>query len=194
MINLYKISKSSNKSEPMPIKHWKKLSTTIKHKNDWWNYQIDKYLFPTGKEGEYHYVHTSGSAFIIPILDNGKIILVKQYRYLNDRISLEFPGGGIKEGQKPKDIARKELIEETGFKGDLEKVGIFNPYNGITDEICHVFVARNLKPSNEETKDEFEEFEIANLSIKEIDEKIRCNEIYDGMTMASWALARGHLS
>jgi ADP-ribose pyrophosphatase len=192
MIKLSEFSKSSNKSESMTIKHWKKLSTTIKHKNDWWNYQIDKYLFPTGKEGEYHYVHTYGSAFIIPILDNGKIILVNQYRYLNDRISLEFPGGGIKEGQNPKGIARKELIEETGFEGDLEKVGIFNPYNGITDEICHVFFARNLKPSDEETKDEFEEFEIVNLSIKEIDEKIRRNEIYDGMTMASWALARSH--
>ena len=56
-----------------------------------------------------------------------------------------------------------------------------------------MFVARNLKPSDEETKDEFEEFEILNLSIKEIDEKIRHNEIYDGMTMASWALARSFL-
>ena len=82
------------------------------------------------------------------------------------------------------------MIEETGFTGDLEKVGFFNPYNGITDEICHVFIARNLKPSDEETKDEFEEFEIVNLSIKEIDKKINRNEIYDGMTMANWALAR----
>ena len=177
----------------MAIKHWKKLSTKIKHKNDWWSYQIDRYVFPTGKEGEYHYVHTAGSAFIIPVLDDGKILLVKQYRCLNDRISLEFSGGGIKEGQKPEDVARKELIEETGFKGDLEKVGIFNPYNGITDEICHVFIARNLKPSTEETKDEFEEFEIVNLSVAEIEEEIRTNEIYDGMTMASWALAKDHL-
>ena len=174
----------------MAIKHWKKLSTKIKHKNNWWNYQIDRYIFPTGKEGEYHYVHTAGSAFIIPILDDGKILLVKQYRYLNDSISLEFPGGGIKEGQKPEDIARKELIEETGFKGDLEKVGKFNPYNGITDEICHVFIARNLKQSTEETKDESEEFEIVNLSVEEMEEQIRTNEIYDGMTMASWTLAK----
>lgn len=178
----------------MAIKHWKKLSTKIQHTNDWWNYQIDKYVFPTGKEGDYHYVHTAGSAFIIPVLDNGKIILVKQYRYLNDRISLEFPGGGIKEGQKSEDVARKELIEETGFKGNLEKVGIFNPYNGITDEICHVFIARNLKPSTEETKDEFEEFEILNLSAEQIDEKIKTNEIYCGMTMASWSLARNHFN
>jgi len=122
----------------MAIKHWKKLSTKIKHKNNWWNYQIDKYIFPTGKEGEYHYVHTAGSAFIIPILDDG------------------------------------------------------NPYNGITDEICHVFIARNLKPSTEETKDEFEEFEIINLSVEEIEEQISTNKIYDGMTMASWALAKNH--
>jgi ADP-ribose pyrophosphatase len=177
----------------MEIEHWKKVSTNIKHKNDWWSYRIDNYIFPSGKKSEYHYVHTAGSAFIIPILADGKILLVKQYRYLNDRISLEFPGGGIKDGQEPKDVARKELIEETCNDGELESIGIFNPYNGITDETCHVFIARNLRPSNKETKDEFEEFEIVNLSINEIEEKIRTNEIYCGMTMASWVLAKSHL-
>jgi ADP-ribose pyrophosphatase len=174
----------------MSLKPWKKISSEIKFKNPWWTYMYDKCILHNGKEYEYYYVHTSGSSFIIPVKDNGKIILVNQYRYLNDRFSIELPGGGIKEGQTPEQVARKELIEEIGFDADFEKVGFFNPYNGIADEICHVFIARNLRPSNQETKDDSEEFEMLELSPDEIDEKIRTNEIYDGMTMAAWAIGK----
>jgi ADP-ribose pyrophosphatase len=174
----------------MSLQRWKKVSSEIKFKNPWWTYCFDKCRLPNGKEYEYHYVHTSGSSFIIPVKENGKILLVNQYRYLNDRFSIEFPGGGIRENQSPDFVARKELIEETGFNGDLEKAGYFNPYNGIADEICHVFIARNLYQSRDETKDEQEEFELIELTPLEIEQKIQTNEIYDGMTMASWAIAR----
>jgi ADP-ribose pyrophosphatase len=177
----------------MPLKHWKKISEEIKFENYWWTYIVDKYLLPSGKESEYHYVHTYGSAFVIPVLDNGKLMLVNQYRYLNDRQSIEFPGGGIKKGEEPDQAARKELIEETGYNGDLEKIGIFNPFNGVTNELCHVYIARKLRPSDSEIKDESEEFELIELSVGEVEAKIRTNEIYDGMTMASWALAKHHL-
>lgn len=148
---------------------------------------------PGGKDYEYHYVHTAGSSFIVPVKDNGKIILVNQYRYLNDRFSIEIPGGGVKEGQSPEEVARKELIEETGFEGDLEKVGFFNPYNGVADEICHVFIARNLKPSDKEIKDDSEEFEMLEFTPEEIEKLIQTNEIYDGMTIAAWALSKNKL-
>jgi len=154
----------------------------------------DKCKLHNGKDYEYHYVHTEGSSFILPVRDNGKIIMVNQYRYLNERFSIEFPGGGIKKGQSPEQVARKELIEETGFDGELAKAGYFNPYNGIADEICHVFIARNLEPSDSETKDDSEEFELVELTPDEIDEKILSNEIYDGMTMAAWAIAKNHLT
>jgi len=177
----------------MSLKPWKKISSEIKSKNLWWTYIYDKCELPNGKIHEYHYVHTAGSSFIIPIKENGKIILVNQYRYLNARFSIEFPGGGIKEGQLPEQVARKELIEETGFDGVLEKVGFFNPYNGVTDEICHVFIARNLKPSDKETKDDSEEFEMLELTSEEIDKLIQTNEIYDGMTMAAWAIVKSKI-
>lgn len=177
----------------MPLAKWKKISSEVKFKNNWWSYVIDKYLLPSGKEGEYHYVHTAGSAFIVPINQEGDIIMVKQYRYLDDRESLEFPGGGIKENEEPKNIALKELIEETGFEGDVIKMGFFNPYKGVTDEMCHVFLARNLKPSSLHQKDESEEFEIKTFSKRKIEEMIYTNEIYDGMTLAVWALVREKL-
>jgi ADP-ribose pyrophosphatase len=177
----------------MPLKKSRKISSKIKSTNPWWTYKIDRYTYPSGKEGEYHYVHTPGSVYIIPVLNSGRILLVNQYRYLNDMLSLEFPGGGIKEGEEADEAAHKELIEETGYDGKLEKIGFFNPFSGVTDELCYVFIARNLNPSSDRIKDESEEFELVELSVEEIEEKIRSNEIFSGMTMASWALVKNKI-
>lgn len=176
----------------MSMKHWKTISREVKFKNPWWTYIVDKYFVSDGKHGEYHFCHTAGSAFTIPVQANGKILMVNQYRYLNDRESIEFPGGGIKTGQTPEEVSRKELIEETNMDGDFEKAGFFNPFNGVTDEICHVYIARNLRPSKEFNKDEHEEFELIEMSIEELKQKIESNEIYDGMTLAAWTLAEKH--
>ncbi len=177
----------------MPLKKTERLSSKTKFSNPWWTYKIDKYVMPSGNEGEYHYVHTAGSVYIVPILDDRRFLMVHQYRYLNEMLSLEFPGGGIKDGELPDEIARKELIEETGYEGDLEKIGFYNPFGGVTDEICHVYIARNLKPSNDAGKDESEEFELVRLTMDEIEEKIKTNEIFSGMTLASWVLAKNKL-
>lgn len=173
----------------MAVKHWKTISREVKFKNPWWTYIVDKYEVEHDKIGEYHFCHTHGSAFTIPVTSEGRILMVNQYRYLNDRESIEFPGGGIKFGEIPDEIARKELIEETGMDGKFEKIGFFNPYNGVTNEICHVYIARELKPSAEFGKDEHEEFEIIELTIEELTNKIESNEIYDGMSLAAWSLA-----
>ncbi len=177
----------------MELKKWKKLLTEVKFNNFWWSYKIDKYLLPDGTEGEYHYAFTNGSVFIIPVTAEGKIIMVKQYRYLNDRFSIEFPGGGVKQENNHDNEAQKELIEETGFDGELHFAGMFNPYNGVTNEICKVYIARNLKTSNKYKKDNSEAFIMYEFLPEEIDNMISKNDIYDGMTLASWALVKNKL-
>jgi len=177
----------------MALRRWKKLSSEIKFTNKWWSYKVDKYLFPNGKEGEYHYAFTFGSVFVVPVTAQGKILMVKQYRYLNDRTSIEFPGGGVKKKDNYDFEARKELIEETGFDGELKYIGEFNPYNGVTNEMCKVYTAKKLKPSDEFRKDESEEFELGFYTADEIENMIYTNEIYDGMTLATWALVRRKL-
>jgi ADP-ribose pyrophosphatase len=172
------------------LKKWIRISTEEKFSNPFWTYKLDLCKIPNGKTYEYHYVHTAGSVFIVPVSVEGKILMVNQFRYLIDKFSLEFPGGGLKDGETPIDIARKELIEETGFDGTLKEIGYFVPYNGVSDEICYVFIATDLKPSTSETKDEQEEFELLLLTVEELEEKIIKNEISDGMTLASWMLAR----
>jgi len=124
---------------------------------------------------------------IIPKM-NDKFILVEQYRYLNDMFSIEFPCGSIEEGLDEISNARKELEEETGFTSDnLIKIGFFSPYNGVADELCSIFFTDNLKKVDS-TPDETEEFVIYFLSEEEIDNLIKENKIWDGMTISAWTL------
>lgn len=168
------------------LKIWKKIDSKIAFKNKYWSYLIDHFTIDGDKVFEYHYVQTLGSTMVIPIRDDGKIILIKQYRYLNQNFSLEFPCGSIEEGLTIDENAKKELSEETGFTAKrIEQIGFFNPFNGVTNEICYVFIAEDLIPIKA-NPDETEQFELLFLTENEIEEKIETNEIWDGMTLAAW--------
>ena len=172
------------------LKRWKTLSTSIVFENPWWTYKRDTFQIPDGVSGEYHYVYTRGSSMVVPITPEGELLLVNQFRYLCDRESIEFPCGSVNEGDSYLDTARHELEEETGFRADhFEEVSTFNPYNGVTSEICHVFLATELTPGNA-NPDATEEFELIRCSPSDFEEKIATNEVWDGMTLAAWMLVR----
>jgi ADP-ribose pyrophosphatase len=175
----------------MPLPRWRRLSSELRAHNPWWSYRLDRFALPTGREGEYHFVHTEGSAMVVPVADDGRLLLVNQYRYLLDRESLEFPGGGVKPGQSPEEAARAELAEEAGVTAhELLHLGRFNPCNGVTDELCDLFLARGLTPSLHGRPDETEELELASLSPGELERRIAAGQIWDGMTLAAWCWAR----
>lgn len=173
---------------PTLLKRLKKLSTEVAHANPWWEYLHDRYVRPDDTEGEYFYVHTHGSVVVIPELENGKLFMTRQFRYLNQRESLEFIGGGVKPHASSLESAREELLEEGGFTSEeLTWLGRFNPFNGATDEICEVYVARKLTKvgAKPEASEEFEEHE---LTIEEIDQLILDGELWDGMSIAAFML------
>ncbi|HEU5360047.1 MAG TPA: NUDIX hydrolase [Candidatus Deferrimicrobiaceae bacterium] len=173
----------------MPLKPWKKLSESVVFRNPYWTYRRDAFELPSGRPGEYHYVHTNGSSMVVPVLGDGTVLLVNQYRYLLDRESAEFPCGSVKDGSNHEETARQELAEEAGYSAEiLVPVGEFNPYNGVTDEMCRVYVARDLRFVGG-TPDATEEFELLRLSPAEVGARIRSGAIWDGMTIAAWFLA-----
>lgn len=178
----------------MALKPWKKLTEEVLFKNKWWTYRRDTYELPSGKVGEYNYVALGGSAMTVPILKGGKVLLVKQYRYLNNRESIEFPCGSVKDGASHDETAWHELAEETGYSSSrMFLAGEFNPYNGVTNEICKVYIARELQHVGD-NPDETEEFELVQLTASEIDEKIRSGEIWDGMTIAAWMIVKSKVN
>jgi ADP-ribose pyrophosphatase len=178
----------------MPLSRWKKLTERIVFRNAWWTYKLDTYALPSGIQGEYNYVHTNGSSMVIPVAPDGRVLMVNQYRYLAERESLEFPCGSVKDGSSYDETAWLELAEETGHSSNRYFLaGAFNPYNGVTDEMCHVYIARELYPVAS-TPDITEEFELVPLTAAEIDGKIRSGEIWDGMSIAAWAIVKAKVN
>lgn len=174
----------------MKLPPWRKLAEETRAVNPWWIYKCDAFELPSGSRGEYHYVATHGSAMVIPLLADGRILMVRQYRYLNGRESLEFAGGGVKQGATHEQTAAEELAQETGLRaGRLEPIGEFNPFNGVTNEICRVFVARDLS-DGALPPDETEQIAAEPLEPRELEERIRRREVWDGMTLAAWSLYR----
>ncbi len=169
------------------------ISKKVVYENPWWRYCRDQVELPSGKVGEYHYALTNGSAMVVPIEQDGSLLLVRQYRYTGNRDSIEFPCGGIKAGATYNEAARNELMEETGFEAEkLEMIGGFNPCNGLLNEICKVFIARKLQYVGARP-DETEDMELVRLTMEEIDDRILNGTIWDGMTMAAWVLAKPHV-
>jgi len=175
----------------MPLRPWRKLSEQVVTRHRWWTYRRDRVLLPSGREGEYHVISNHGSAMVAAVEADGRVLLVNQWRYIDGRESLELPGGGIEPGATPEEAARSELAQETGRAAAvLVPVGRFNPYTGITDEICHVFVARGLAAAPPTPPDETEELELLALTPEQVEERIRRGVIWDGMSVAAWHLAR----
>ena len=167
---------------------FKTLSHYTKYSNNWWDYIVENYIMPNGQIGEYHYVHTNGSTFVIPHLHSDTFIMVNQYRYLNKKNSTEFPGGGLKKGITFEQNAIEELQEESGYASKkIEYIGEFNPYNGVTDEICKVYYATDLSKSFAKP-DESEKIDCIEIKFNEINDKIYKGEIWDGMTLAAWSI------
>lgn len=178
----------------MSLKVWKRISESVLYKNPWWTYKRDDVELPSGAPGEYFYVHTNGSSMVIPVMPDGKVLMVKQYRYLCRKESIEFPCGSVKDGSTYDETAKHELVEETGFSaGRLLLAGEFNPYNGVTDEMCRVYIARDLKHVGG-TPDETEEFEILQWNAAAIDESVANGVIWDGMSIAAWAIVKSKIN
>ena len=168
--------------------HPKKLSEEVVAQNPWWTYKHDEFELKSGEKGEYFYGETNGNVMIVPVLPDGRLILINQFRYLFDRLSLEFPCGGIKKNVVAEEMAKIELLEETGWEAvELVKIGEFQPLNGFIKDKCHIFLAY-VEKQLEQKLEETEEIEVLYRRPDEVDELVRKNEIWDGQTLAAWAM------
>lgn len=178
----------SRTSVKLPLRRLNTLNTKSLYKNPYWEYRIDDYTLPDGETGQYHYVHSPGSSMVVPVDAQGRLILVKQFRYLWKRESIEFPAGGMKDPD-PLAAARNELAEEAGLAASEWKlVGEYNPFNGATDEIARVYFASGLSEAKKK-RDATEEFEIVKWTVQEFQKAVDKQDIWDGMTLAAWMIA-----
>jgi ADP-ribose pyrophosphatase len=172
-------------------KHLKKLSEEIIHENPWTQYKHDTYEVPNGSEGNYYYVECPGMVKVVPVLPDGRIVLTLQHRYLQDKQSIEFPAGGVDVEEIASESAVREVLEETGYKTEeLTKVGNFEPSNGLSKNEAHVYIASVSGDQGEQVLESTEDIEVLYRRPDEVEDMIRRGDIWDGATLAVWALVR----
>ena len=143
-------------------------------------------VLANGHEAHWDFIHHDGAAAVLPVTDDGKILMVRQYRNALDRQTLEIPAGKLDAPNEPKiECAFRELEEETGFKTEnMEYLMIFNTTVAFCDEAIDIFVARNLIPSHQHL-DEDEVIDVESLELKDLLELIYKGKMTDAKTVAA---------
>lgn len=147
---------------------------------------LDEVELPSGRVKERIRVEHPDAAALVPILDDGRIMFVKQYRYSIQEETLEIPAGKMDSGEAPEECIRREFTEETGYRvKDLEFVLKYVPAIGYSSEVLFIYKGKGivLQTGNPISSDEISNVEI--LSFEEIRECINKGIIKDGKTLVA---------
>ncbi|HIZ78621.1 MAG TPA: NUDIX hydrolase [Candidatus Lachnoclostridium stercorigallinarum] len=138
-----------------------------------------------GHIAHWDFIHHDGAAAVVPVTEDGKILMVRQYRNALDRYTLELPAGKLDEPDEPKiQCAYRELEEETGFRTEnMEYLISVNTTVAFCNEAIDIFVARDLIPSRQHL-DEDEEINVEAWDVEELKKLIYAGKMTDGKTIA----------
>ncbi|MEE3453598.1 NUDIX hydrolase [Dialister sp.] len=146
-----------------------------------------------GRETVREVVLHCGAAAIIPVTDEGEVLFVRQYRYPVEEALLEIPAGKMDPGETPDECALRELEEETGYTGRLEKLGYVYTTPGFCNETIHLYLATELVHKKQHL-DEGEFLDVIRIPLKEVWDMVREGKIYDAKTLSAFAIAHDRLA
>lgn len=154
----------------------------------------DQVRLPNGHQSQREYVTHPGAVVIVPILPNGNVILERQFRYPLHQVFIELPAGKIDAGEEILITGQRELLEETGYSAsDWIKLGHQHPCIGYSNEIIHIYLARNLSLGAHQ-RDEDESLEVFEAPFSDCIKMIQTGEITDGKTIVALFFAEKYLN
>ena len=163
-----------------------RINRELKYKGRILDIYADSVKLSNGNVDEWDFIGHKGAAAVVPVLPNGKILMVKQYRNALDRFTLEVPAGGRDGVDEPMIVcAARELEEETGYKcTDLEFLISVQTTVAFCNERIDVFVAKDLIKTKQNL-DEDESIDIIECEPQYLCDKIFAGEIQDGKTISA---------
>lgn len=165
--------------------NYKVIESKVLYEGKVFDHKVDKIEYRSGNTGVREVAIHPGGAVVIPVKNDGKIILVKQFRYPFQKSLLEFPAGKLDENEDPLTCAVRELEEETGYKSEnFTKLGKIYTAPGYCTEILHIFLASDLSAGEINREEGEEGMEIHEMSINEVENLINQGEIVDSKTIA----------
>lgn len=140
---------------------------------------VDRVRLPNDREAELEIVHHPGAAAVVPVLPDGDVLLIRQYRYATGGWLLEVPAGKLDPGEDPEHCAYRETEEETGFRPtELRSLGWVWTSPGFLDEKIWLYLATGCEPTAQ-SMDEDEVLEIERMPLREAVDKALRGEIHD---------------
>ncbi len=164
----------------------KLISSVEKYKNKLFSVSEEHAVDPSGFEIRRAIVHHVGSAVMMAVDDRKRILLVRQYRMPARKMLWELPAGKIDPGESALRAAKRELVEETGYRAKKwKKLVLFYPSPGYVGETMTIFLATGLTAGAATPMDD-ERIEARWFTGKEIEQGIRSGKIVDGKTMIGY--------
>jgi ADP-ribose pyrophosphatase len=153
----------------------------------------DQVRLPSGNQSQREFIMHPGAVLVIPLLDNGNLLLERQFRYPLNRVFIELPAGKIDPDEAILVTGQRELLEETGYTAqEWVYLGLQHPCIGYSDEVIYMFIARGLL-AGEAMQDEDEQLELFEASLDACLEMVATQQITDAKTILALMYLEKHL-
>jgi ADP-ribose pyrophosphatase len=148
--------------------------------------KLDLIKYDSGNDGRREVVHHNGGAVVLPITNEGKLVLIKQFRYPLREVMIEAPAGKLEIGEDPLVCATRELTEETGYTAKtITSLGKISTTPGFCDEILYLYLAQDLTAGKHNREEGELDMEIFEYTIDEVDELIKSGKLIDSKTIVA---------
>lgn len=155
-------------------------------------FEVNRLRLPNGAEGEWECIRHPGGALAVPVTNEGKLVLVRQYRFAVKGRLLEFPAGTVEVNEDPEVTIKREIEEETGYTAKKwRNLGKFPLAPGYSDEYIYAFLAQDLEKLSQPPQQDYDEdIEVVLMTPKEFENRIMNSSDIDAKTVCSYFLAR----
>jgi len=161
---------------------WRTLSSRRAYENPWIRVREDVAEMPDGRTTLYGVVECRDAVGVLPFLEDDRVVLVGQYRYVARDFRWEMPTGAVHGGEDPETAVRRELREEAGYEAArLTRLCTFHTSKSVLDETAHLYLADGLRPVPVEP-DATEFIEVRAFAFAEVLRMVEGSEITDAMT------------
>lgn len=154
----------------------------------------DVVRLPDGHQAAREYIRHPGAVAIVPLFDDGSVLLERQFRYPHNRTFIEVPAGKLDPGEPHLETAKRELLEETGYvAAEWKRLGVIHTAIAYTDEGIELFLARKLRQEHDGALDHGEFLETVIVPFDEAVAMVRDGRITDAKSVAAllWVRAWG---
>ena len=175
---------------------WKRLSTTFPLVTRWLRLRRDRVRIEGKREITFTYVESPGAVGVVPVTGDGRLVLIRQYRYTVDEWGLEVPAGGMHDAGDAslEEVAREELRQELGANCErLEYIGYFYTAIGNSSQAFHVYLALDVALDDGQSTEDTELIELQPRPVREVVQLVHEGGIKDGASALAILLCEDRL-